>query len=321
MWFRVLGLLVFCVSLVTVSGCRNKTLDELIREATAGRTGCTENEVEVLEQDVRRSGDFWGTGTWTARCDGQVYVCSSSGSVTCTRRIASAPAPEEEREARSSQPPPRRHISLIEGRDAQGRPAYRAHYRAAEAEMKLTVGPGSLDQVNIELISPRGVPFRNCENLVFSNGETTLEQPLQELNATFDYAALMPLLTEARTQIHFCGIRTILEPRQAQTFSRFQDLVDGIPAQSSEQTSGGEAPSAPDAATTVREALTAQAAMLRTCADSEEPLRVEAEWNAAGEVRLAITRAEEAVNACINQAITINVQEGEPGSLLHLVAP
>jgi|HubBroStandDraft_1064217.scaffolds.fasta_scaffold02203_10 hypothetical protein len=59
--------------LLATTACQTVTMDR-IKVASAGRTGCTPDQVAI--SNLQKLGEFTGNASWNATCNGEVYLCT-----------------------------------------------------------------------------------------------------------------------------------------------------------------------------------------------------------------------------------------------------
>ncbi|MFT5354475.1 MAG: hypothetical protein ACI9KE_001680, partial [Polyangiales bacterium] len=213
--------------LIFASGCARKGM----RAFTAGETGCTEDEVVLVEVDRGFS-----SMSWVAECRGQHYVCSQPGCSPRQRPVESEARVEDIRRVRTISPRQALTFATTEG-DIR---AVRARLVTVDSEMSLTVGPRSTDEVSVEVRTTTRVPLSACENVVFRRGDSVVSAQLEGGRAQFPLATLSRVFnvsSRETTAARFCGRVLRIGIAEAQLFSQ---LEENIPRIGSADTSGGE---------------------------------------------------------------------------------
>ncbi|MFK8004693.1 MAG: hypothetical protein AB8H86_34310 [Polyangiales bacterium] len=311
---RRFAVLAFAAGVALTTGCARPAM----RSFTAGETGCTEDEIVILETN-----QGFSTVSWVAECHGQQYVCSSPG-CTLRPRPPSEARLEDIRRERSVQPGQTLTFAASEGEIR----AVRATLVSVDSKVTFTVGPEHIDEVVVRVSSTTRVPLSGCENVSFHSGQSVESAPLgAELDARFPLATLSRIFSHgpSRKTARFCGRVLLINTPEQRLFGRLHESVARL---GSPNTSGGESPphdtQTPVTPTTasraVRARLSAESSTLYACAGTTGPLRVLAAWDDEGAVTITIDGMDGAVNECVQGSVAWGALEVEAaGSLIHVV--
>lgn len=304
-WWAVL----LCLSLV---GCGRQ---KAMRSITAGHSGCTDDEVEIIETD-----NGFASTTWLAECRGTRYVCSGTGlGSQCSLRVPQATVGEE-LVHRPVVRPGQRLTFATEGDVVN---AVRATFVSVDSRMALTVGPDETDYGVLEVESETRVPLTGCGDFEFHRANAVTSEPMIEGRARFRLEVLARVfdINGDQTSARFCGRVLLINAPEAALFARLQENVGRISSAAEDGTvsAGGAEPAG--ASALIRARLDAANVMLHACAGTEEVLRLIARWDRDGNVSLELDDATSEVNECIRSAVAIESVTGEPGQLVHVVPP